>query len=311
MGKRKVSKKGETPAIEETGAACASDVAGTGADSRAFISGFPMDAEEAEAAIHRLFRRASVCPDRADTSRLCHEGAELPEWMMAWENCEADPFIARHKIHELLVTLLTRLQTMAIESPEKEHGEWAGRVLAETQLTLQKRKGRIGSFSPAFQKRSEELSSLSELIQKESGASPVTLWVLRAYDRTLEVKNSADLFNAFIESDPSLANEKSVFGLDHADEWIPEAFAEVLAHPEDERQNPWFEKLIWPWLLSRRSEIECENWALEKIQTHAGIYNDVWKQSFSNLNTDFRKSWATFFNRPTGYIRGLERQPLW
>jgi len=310
MGEMKASKKRRVTAAKRKVEQCPPEEAGTASDRLAFISGFPMDAETAANALRNLFIRAGM--DCAEISRLCFEGAEFPDWRYSRENCRDDPAIAMCEIENVSASIIEQVLQWASACPETDRGRWAGRFLAETLIFLQKRKGLIASRSSAFEKRFNDLNPLCDLLHKQGGdkhkgPSPMTVWIIRAYERTSKVISSVSLFKELTELDPGV-DYRTLLGCEDS-EWIAKAFDEVLKHPKDKRQKPWFDHVIWPWLLARRTEIKSEGWAEDAIKKHGGRGKDQWQPSFSNLKSDFRKAWATFYNRPVGNVTGLERPP--
>lgn len=297
MGKRKVSKKGETPAIEEKAAACSSDVAGTAEDRHAFISGFPMDAEEAEAAIHRLFRRACM------------------------ENCGDDSMIAGAEIGSLLNLLVEQVYQCAVQSPETDRGKWAGRLLADLTnlliaaspgLKVEWNKGRI-TPAIALSRNAVFLERLKALrTRRGQGTKAIRMrgagvarFVLATWGEALEVWNASLLMMEMGKAEPDFPYPPDIEGKKVLE--VLNSAELALRKPESDRNIIAREvfKEILAEMLESRWDRACNEFPDMALAARSAANEKGMMSAFSAKRDNLRDAWLSIAAGENGLNRLL------
>lgn len=231
--------------------------------------------------------------------------------------------IARVELRRVLWSFVDRLMNAAVgNSAHREFGDWAARMLAEILVVHEKSADWFSSHSQAFKDRVSALRERSHLLFKRAGGfddhrpSPLTIWLIRAHERFLEVVNLAMILGEIEKLEAGKAggefyskakwfNADPRKGISEVESTFLKAFLEIEKKPVEEQSREIFSKIIWPWLVSKKSQIEKEDWC-EDRKIKSGGY-DQRSPSFANLKRDFRHLWKGYFTRPAGDLRGIER----
>lgn len=203
----------------------------------------------------------------------------------AAENLAGD--IARHETEEVFFEMLDAIFQAAQKNPNLQGPAWAGRLLAEVLLALEKNRP-ILDENPAFAVRYNKTRSY------KFTPSAFWPWIERAYQR----------MNFVLEASCGL---HPLSKISSAEQGIPAVLDRIQGMGKDEAAREMFEKIIWPIIQSFESEIREETWFEQRAQNAKGARAEKRKANLSNLKEDFKDVWKVFFDRPVGRLSRIER----
>jgi hypothetical protein len=209
--------------------------------------------------------------------------------------------LARQGLERISFAVLSKAMTWAREGGAAGRSAWAGRFLAELSTVLEKRATWISDASPVYAARRKELSRLRDLHAKPSGLAPCMPHVLAAYGRVMEILR-ADFWQ-------NVTREMGAQGKYRCEleSRIPAIVADIEGS-ENDSEAAWFEKVIWPLLCERKEDFVKYD-KIKRLLDREKVRREMKKEdSFSTIQSDFRKAWRTLYRKPGGRLVGIERE---
>lgn len=251
-----------------------------------------------------------------------HSGGEDAEKevaaLLARLSAEPEDEMAREELRRIAFGIAGSAMQWARQDgeggPDTGLKAWAGQFLAELLTVLEKRADWVAEKSPAFKDRRAELSRLRDLQAKPSGLSPCMGYVLAVYVRVIEVVRwefwrdvweevakgmscpEQVAFEEFPMSRPKSEQEKNF-----------SAIVEEIEKAGGDSEAAWFDRLIWPLLCEREAEIVADERIRQRLSDERKR-RLLRKDSFSTIQSDFRKAWRTLYRKPGGRLLGIERE---
>lgn len=274
--------------------------------------------------------RKKTARSQGSAQQICTEGffaedavilGALDSLFARAQGSSLDSEIARVELRRVLWSFTDRLMNSAVDKcVDRGCADWAGRLIAELLIVHEKSADWFSAQSQAFKCRVSELRKRSHLLFKRAnyseGPSPLTIWLIRAHERFVEVVNLALILEVVEQGRAGKASEEffskikffsgdSRKGFSEVELAAVKVFCEIEKMPPQEQEDSLFSKFIWPWLVSQKGQIEKEGWCAKRKETSGGY--DQRSPSFANLKKDFRHLWKGYFTRPAGDLRGIER----
>jgi len=257
--------------------------------------------------------------DNARLPKARHIGGEDAERevtdLLARLGAEPDDDLAREELKRIAFGIVgAAMQWAREEEQDAGRNTWAGQFLAELLTVLDKRADWIAERSRAFKDRRAELSRLRDLQAKPSGPSPCLGYVLAVYGRVIEITREKfwrDVWEEVaegIKSPEQVAFEESPMARPRSEleKKVP-AIVEKIEKPRGDSEADWFDRLIWPLLCEREAEIVVDDRIKQRLSDERKR-RLLRKDSFSTIQSDFRKAWRTLYRKPGGQLLGIERE---
>jgi len=264
-------------------------------------------------------RKKSARPESADWKPGEPERGEMAAKEVAelFARLEAEPgdVLALEELKRIVFGIIGGAMRWAHEGESGGRSAWAGRVLAELATVFEKRNDWLAGVSPSYKKRRAELSPLRDLRAKPSGLSPCMRHVLAAHGRVMEILRADFWRDVWQEigaqckypAKDLLQESPAACPGSMLENGIPAIVADIEGTAED-AEAAWFEKVIWPLLCERREEI-VKDAEIKRLLNREKKRRLLKKEdSFSTIQSDFRKAWRTLYRKPGGRLVGIERE---